>query len=129
MPETRPVAPAGHESQQKSTSDRKRFHNPSFPTAVLAADGNVLHLSPAAKRLLGYSQSEPVEVSFFSLIHRNQLFQVMRDVADMVCHGKSSATWLLRLRSVQGRWQWFKADAHYRPDEPHAPLTVILRSM
>jgi len=89
----------------------------------------MIHLSATARRLLGYQPAQLVEASFFSLIHAKQLFQVMRDVADMVCHGKPSATWLVRLRTVSGRWQWFKADVRARGERPEAAVTIVLKSM
>lgn len=109
--------------------DWKRFQNPNMPLVVLSSDASILHLSPTARRLLGYKPNEPVEGSFFSLIHRKQLFPVMRDVADMVCHGKPNATWLVRLRTVSGRWQWFKADVRNRNDLAPPVVTVALKAL
>lgn len=123
------VPPAGAETQPRSSLDWKRFHNPSLPLVVLGPDGSMIHVSETARRLLGYQPAQAVEASFFSLIHSKQLFQVMRDVADMVCHGKPSATWLVRLRTVSGRWQWFKADVRGRGDIPEAAVTIVLKSM
>ena len=119
----------GPEKPPTSSIDWKRFHNPSLPLVVLGPDGSMVHVSATARHLLGYQPTQPVEASFFSLIHAKQLFQVMRDVADMVCRGKPSATWLIRLRTVSGRWQWFKADVRYRGDLPEAAVTIVLKSM
>lgn len=120
---------SGPQSPPPTNIDWKRFHNPSLPLVVLSSDASILHLSPTARHLLGYKPGDRVEGSFFSLIHRKQLFQVMRDVADMVCHGKPNATWLLRLRTTTGRWQWFKADVRNRDDLPTAAVTVVLRAL
>jgi PAS domain-containing protein len=124
------AAPASR-AQTETTNDIdwKRFHNPSLPIVVLSSDASILHLSPTARNLLGFRPGDSVNGSFFSMIHRKQLFQVMRDVADMVCHGKPSATWLLRLRTVSGRWQWFKADVRNRSDLPTAAVTVVLKAL
>ena len=45
-------------------------------------------------------------------MHEKDLYRVMRDVAEMVCHGKKQAWWQLRMRTGRGRWRWFKMLAH-----------------
>lgn len=92
--------------------DRKRFRSDYSalpPSVVLGADGMIKQVTPAACRLLRYRQDQDIKPSFFSHVHGKNLYQVMRDVADMVCYGKSAASWLLRLRTGQGDWRWFKA--------------------
>jgi hypothetical protein len=109
--------------------DRKRFQNPGLATIVLGADGTVQSLSSPARSILEYGPDQPVNQSFFSMIHGRQLYQVMRDVADMVCHGKTRVTWLIRLRTYKGRWKWFKADVYNRLDQNSASLDIILSAV
>ncbi len=109
--------------------DRKRFQNPGMATIVLGADGTVQSLSAPARQILEYGKDQLVEHSFFSMIHGRQLYQVMRDVADMVCHGKNRATWLVRLRTKKGRWKWFKADVFNRLDQTSSSLDIILSAV
>lgn len=59
--------------------------------------------------MLEYAPDDHVPPSFFSHVHGRNLYQVMRDVANIVCYGKPRARWLLRLRTGRGRWQWFRA--------------------
>lgn len=73
------------------------------------AEGTIRHVTPAARRLLQYGPDEQVMPCFFSHVHGHNMYQVMRDVADMVCYGKPKADWLLRLRTGRNRWQWFRA--------------------
>ncbi|MEZ4695127.1 MAG: PAS domain-containing protein [Rhodothermales bacterium] len=112
--------------QQNSGQDRKRFQNPSLAMIELTPDGSVRQLSPAARNLLEYSAADDVSESFFSMIHGRQLYQVMRDVADMVCHGKTRATWLVRMRTARGRWKWFKADVYNRLDQAAHALEIVI---
>ena len=111
-------------------SNRKRFQSGldvHLPLIVLDAAGNIQHLTPAARGLLEYKPGQSIEPCFFSHVHGKNLYQVMRDVADMVCRGKAQASWLLRLRTGQNRWRWYKATARNELMRPEATLTVHLR--
>jgi PAS domain S-box-containing protein len=105
---------------------RKRFQNPivDSPAIILNEDGTIKEASPSALRLLDYSAAATISPSFFSLVHGKNLYQVMRDVADMVCYGKARATWLLRLRTGEGRWRWYKVNATC--DDQGSDRTILL---
>lgn len=107
----------------------KRFQdkiNPHLPALVLDAGGRIQYITRPARQLLEYKAKEHVKGSFFSHVHGKNLYQVMRDVADMVCYGKSSANWLLRLRTGKGRWHWFKAKVQNRLEENERSIVVNL---
>ena len=110
---------------------RKRFQKPQEAGATLAItpDGSLSDLSPAARYLLEYKSDQSIEPCFFSHVHGRNLYQVMRDVADMVCYGKSSASWLLRLRTGQGRWRWYKAVAKNHLSAGTGTIAVTLRDL
>lgn len=114
---------------KKFPATRKRFQalsHPHIPRLVLDGEGSVREVSPAARVLLSYRSDDAIPPCFFSLIHAKNLYQVMRDVADMVCRGRSRASWLLRLRTGDGRWRWFKVQAHNHLEggEGHIALTL-----
>ena len=67
--------------------------------------------------------------SFFHLVHPGNPYPVMRDVADMVCYGKEKASWMVRLRTGRGAWQWFKVQAHNLLDGPEAAILLHLREL
>lgn len=93
-------------------ASRKRFQSHLSlhgPVLVLNGEGSLLHLSDAARTLLEYRPDQSIEPCFFAHVHGRNHYQVMRDVADMVCYGRQFTTWLLRLRTGQGRWRWYKA--------------------
>lgn len=98
-------------------AERKRFQDhvqAHAPVLLLTADGMITHVSASARTLLEYRSKEGMDPCFFTHVHGKNLYQVMRDVADMVCYGKSQASWLLRLRTGQGRWRWYKATVRNR---------------
>lgn len=112
MQTTTSVQATASSSTTFHTPSRKRFQDVApahLPALVLDAEGNVQHLSASARRLLEVDADGLRPTCFFSHVHARNLYQVMRDVADMVCHGKPSASWLMGLRTGQGRWRWFKA--------------------
>ena len=114
---------------KKIAEPRKRFQalaRAHVATLILDGEGTIRHVTPAARRLLGYDLDEPLMPCFFSHVHGHNMYQVMRDVADMVCYGKPKARWLLRLRTNSGRFQWFRTTVtnHLDYDEPTIQLVL-----
>ncbi|HEX7071861.1 MAG TPA: hypothetical protein VF190_13695 [Rhodothermales bacterium] len=106
-----------------SEPERKRFRDQFaayVPYVVLNPDGMIRDVTPSARKLLEYRTSQQIDPCFFAHVHGKNLYQVMRDVADMVCYGKNQASWLLRLRTGQGRWRWYKASVRNRLEEDEA---------
>lgn len=94
------------------------------PQLLLDAEGSITDLTPAARRLLEYQNDAPVERCFFSHVHQKNLFQVMRDVAQMVTTGLPRASWLLRLRTGRRRYQWFKMEVRNRLHQSEHDICV-----
>lgn len=113
-------APRSAATRDAVAQHRKRFQDhvkTHAPALYLTADGTIRHITSSARQLLEYRTSEGMEPCFFTHVHGKNLYQVMRDVADMVCYGKSQASWLLRLRTGQGRWRWYKASVRNRLED------------
>lgn len=53
----------------------------------------------------------------------------MRDLALMVSHRKQRARWLLRLRTGNGRWRWYRLYARNHLDEQDGAIRVRLRPL
>jgi PAS domain S-box-containing protein len=104
-----------HDSDKKVDLSRKRFQT-SVPVLFIDQEGQIVHLTETALRLLEYATNDVVDDYFFSHVHGKNLHQVMRDVAHMVRNGKKEASWMLRLRTGQGRWRWYKAEAENELD-------------
>ena len=117
---------------KKLDSTWKRFQSvlsPHTPVLVLDEEGSVRHITASARRLLDYRNDQAVDPCFFTHVHSRNQYQVMRDVADMVCYGKAQASWLLRLRTGQGRWHWFKATAKNQLGGPAAAIVITLSDL
>ena len=87
---------------------RKRFQNaPAY--VCLAADGTIADVGTGTRPLLEYDDNEAIDPCFFTHVHQRNLYQVMRDIAEMVTLGKPRASWLVRLRTGRARWTWVRA--------------------
>lgn len=103
---------------------------PHVPLLVLDEDGTIQNLTEAAGRILGYSPEASVEPNFFSHVHGQNMRRVMRDIAHMVSHQKESADWLLRLRTGNQRWRWYRAAAkNHLSEDSEGAIRVLLRPL
>ncbi len=107
----------------------KRFQAGHVPLVVLSGDGTIRNISPSARRMLEYGHDKDLAPCFFSHVHGRNMYQVMRDVADMVCYGKPRASWLIRLRTGGGRWQWVRATVTNELSGPGRAIRVVLDSL
>lgn len=115
---------------KKIEARRKRFQvRPHVPALVLNGEGIIQQMSATARRMLEYGKDDHVPPSFFSHVHGRNIYQVMRDVADMVCYGKPRASWLLRLRTGRGRWQWFRASVTPEIHDGALSIHIVLTDL
>ena len=131
MPTTSP-RPATSPSPSLSASSWKRFQDEaSAPVPLLALDekANIVELTNAARALLGYEPNATLDDCFFTHIHGRNLQVVMRDLAHMMCHRKRQASWLLRMRTQNGRWRWFRAVVQALPESSGPAVLVRLRTV
>ena len=127
-----PMAP----SRSKASTSRPEFGSaskngdpPHVPVLALDREGTIQDSNKPARRVLEYSSDEPIDPCFFSHVHGRNLRQVMRDLAHMVSHRKQRARWLLRLRTGNGRWRWYRAIARNELDRADAAIQVHLRPL
>lgn len=116
-------------SRSDSGSASTEDDPPHIPLVSLDRDGTIQRLTKSARTALEYSDDEPIAKCFFSHVHGRNLRRVMRDLALMVSHRKQRARWLLRLRTGNGRWRWYRAQAHNHLDQPKGTVQVRLRPM
>ncbi len=95
----------------------------------LDRDGTIRHANEPARRALEYAPDETMEPCFFSHVHGRNLRRVMRDLAHMVSHRTQRARWLLRLRTGNGRWRWYRAFARNHLDRGNSLIHVQLRPL
>ncbi len=119
-------------ADSSSTETRKRFHNkeaPTRPLVVLDREGTIQSLTPAARSVLEYASDAHVDTCFFSHVHARNMRRVMHDLADMVCRGKQRVQWLLRLRTGNERWRWYRAFVRNRLGQAEDAILVRLRPL
>jgi PAS domain-containing protein len=104
----RPPRPASRPSRARSFDET--FHEDQA-ILVLDEDGDIQHISRTARRLLDLGSSTITGGSFFERVHPDHLNRVKWDLVQMTVRGKQRVTWLLRLKTGLGPWQWFKLDA------------------
>lgn len=95
---------------------RKRFQSeetldPLLPMLLINTNGDIQHITPAARTLLEYPGKQPLDPCFFTHVHSRNLQQIWHDLAAMARARKQQASWLLRLRTGRGHWRWFQVRA------------------
>lgn len=111
---------------------RKRFQEEAvshLPVLTLDREGNIKSVTRAARNMLEYSADESMDLCFFSYVHRRNMRRVMRDLAHMVSRGKQRAQWLLRLRTGNHRWRWYRATVKNELGRQEDHILVQLRSL
>lgn len=93
---------------------------------VLDGEGTIRHVSDEARELLDLRPHALNGEPFSECVHPNRRSRVRRDLTGMTAREKQRATWLLRLKTGLGPWQWFKAEAENRlgGDDPSG---IVLR--
>jgi len=121
-----PTSPTSHSDIGTGSKDDDLSH---APILTLDRDGTIQHLTEPARRVLEYAPNATPDPCFFSHVHGRNLRRVMRDLAHMVSHRKQRAQWLLRLRTGNGRWRWYRAIARNHLDHSNASIRVHLRPL
>lgn len=129
-----PSTPVSADSQSSIFFDkvRKRFQKetiPHLPVLTLDREGNIKSVTRAARNMLEYSAEECIDSCFFAHVHGRNMRRVMRDLAHMVSRGKQRAQWLLRLRTGNHRWRWYRAAVQNDLGRQEDHILVRLRSL
>jgi len=106
-----------------------KSESPHVPVLTLDREGTIQDSNEPARRALEYSSEDSIDPCFFSHVHGRNLQRVMRDLAHMVSHRKQRARWLLRLRTGNGRWRWYRLAARNHLDENDGAIRVRLRPL
>lgn len=101
---------------------------PHVPRLRLGRDGTVRDLNDAACRVLEFASEDDTASSFFSYVHGRNLRRVMWDLAQMVEQGVRRSKWLLRLRTGNNRWRWYRAAAKNKL-QSEGTILVLLRPL
>lgn len=109
---------------------RKRFQKKGLshvPVVTLDREGTIQSMTRAARQLLEYPSGAHMDDCFFSYVHKRNMRRVMRDLAHMVCRGKQRAQWLLRLRTGNQRWRWYRATVQNNLGRQEDHILIRLR--
>ena len=106
-----------------------KSESPHVPVLTLDREGTIQDSNEPARRALEYSSEDSIDPCFFSHVHGRNLQRVMRDLAHMVSHRKQRARWLLRLRTGNRRWRWYRLAARNHLDENDGAIRVRLRPL
>lgn len=115
-----------------SSQSWKRFQNETLnhvPLLALDREGNIQTLTRAARQVLEYGSDTALDECFFSHVHKHNMRRVMQDLADMVSRGKQRTQWLLRLRTGNGRWRWYRASVQNQLGQPEDHIQIRLRPL
>lgn len=102
---------------------------PHVPVLLLNEEGTIQDLTEGARRLLGYSREASIKPCFFSHVHKKNLRRVMHDLAHMVSQRTKRARWLLRLRTGNDRWGWFRIRATRVSGSPERAARLFLQRL
>lgn len=99
------------------------------PMLSLDQEGTIQHVTEAARRVLEYSSGTSLDSCFFTHVHGDNLRRVMRDLAHMVCHSMKYSQWLLRMRTGNSRWRWYRAKVRNHLEGPNGFIQVRLHPL
>jgi len=121
--DARTPRPAGRAPRPRSFD-----HNFHEEQAILVLDeaAEIQHISRVARRLLDLGSTPLDGGSFFERVHPDHLNRVKWDLVQMTIRGKQRVSWLLRLKTGLGPWQWFKVEAENRIGG-NDPSGIVLR--
>lgn len=97
--------------QPDATCQHEDVAPPYVPMLLLNEEGLIEHLTTAARHLLEYRPGQRMELPFLSHVHQQHLYRAMRDLEEMILHGRRKASWMLRLHTGRNRWRWYEAVA------------------
>jgi len=92
--------------------------------AVVAGDGTIKYLSPAAERIIGGAATSYVGASFPSLVHPEDLEQVTAALAAPTA-GDAGRRVEFRVRHREGQWLLLEATIHEHRDDPAVEGLVV----
>lgn len=125
MHEARSISPNGRSSGQR---DRLRdpLDHPAAARVYVDGSGSITEISDGAKKLLGYGAGSSIDHCFFSHIHGRNMLQVMRDIASMVCHDRTSAQWIVRMRTAERDWVWVRLVARKHAGATNSVVSIVI---
>jgi diguanylate cyclase (GGDEF)-like protein/PAS domain S-box-containing protein len=92
-------------------------------TSLIDHTGAMTYLTPAT-RMLGYEPSEMVGVRVLTLIHPDDLPEVLPDLQRLMATPGAAFTYQARYRHASGRWVWLEVTSRNLTHEPSVGAVV-----
>ena len=116
--------------QSRSRKRFQKLERTVSPVMALDRNGTIRATTRAARQLLENRADASHEGSIFAHVHAKHQDRIMHDLADLVCRGKQRARWLVRMRTGNGRWRWYRVSAYnHLADETEDCIFIHLRSV
>jgi len=113
-------------------SGRKRFQDPlteMLPRIKVNTEGEILHMTNAARAILGFKSDAALPTSVLSYVHSKNIHALLRDISHLMQHGRKPAPWVIRLRTAQNLWGWFVVSAEQWHSESDKGVVLNLKSI
>src|SRR6202048_528174 len=94
--------------------------------AVFDADGTILFVNPALHTVLGHTPLEIVGKSIAELIHEDDFDLFLATLRRLSANLETTVNVRCRLRSAEGVWRWFDAEARRNPGNDEGGIAVSL---
>lgn len=102
---------------------------PHVPMLRLDDEGTIQSITERGRQVLEYSEGKSIDPNFFSHVRGQNLRRVMRDLAQMVTQAKQRAQWLVRLRTGNHRWRWYRLVVENHLDQTDGSIRVLVRRL
>ncbi len=111
--------------QQREAYFRALIENSAEGIAVLDADGTLLYMSPAEKRLMGYNGVSGLGTSTFANIHPDDVPRLRQLLNEYKQKPNAIVRLEYRARRADGLWRDFEATAHNLLHDPNVRGIVV----
>jgi diguanylate cyclase (GGDEF)-like protein/PAS domain S-box-containing protein len=109
---------------------RSLVQSSSDVTALLGPSREILYLSPAARRVLGYVPEEQLGTDAFAAIHPEDVTKARETFAHVLEVPERAALMEVRLRHADGSWRWVEiSSANLLADPNVAGVVLNLRDV
>ena len=109
--------------QEEISRSERRFRalieNSADAFAIIGTDGSPSYVSPSVARVLGYSETEALQLNLFELLHPSDVEAVTEVMASVIQNpGTPTPGHASRLRHKDGSWRWIDATVTNLLDDP-----------
>lgn len=75
---------------------------------IATPHGQFIRLNPAWEEVLGFTEAELLKMSFFDLIHPDDIDSTMKEAANLTDPSHKTISFINRYRTKSGKYRWFE---------------------